>query len=81
MRYILGIVFALVVGGCTDAERAQIGSVGSEAHIECWSAGYKYYDGYSTGKVKTEQGSDGWFFQEKGTDSLIRVSGSCVIRN
>ena len=81
MRYMLGIVFALVLGGCTDAERAQIGAIGSEAHIECWSAGVKYYDGWSTGKIMSEKDSDGWFFVEKGSNDLIRVSGPCVIRN
>ena len=75
---LLGFLFLI---GCTDADRAQIGAVGSEAHIECWSAGVKYYDGYSTGKIRTEEQSDGWYFREKGTDNLIRVSGPCVIRN
>lgn len=81
MKYMLGVVLVLILGGCTDAERAQFQTIGSEAHIQCWSAGYKYYDGYSTGKVKTEEASDGWFFQEKGSDNLIRVSGPCIIRN
>jgi hypothetical protein len=67
--------------GCSDAERGKIGAIGHGAHIECWSAGIKYYEGESTGKVYTEKESDGWFFVEKGTDQLIRVSGPCVIRN
>lgn len=81
MRYILGIVFALVLGGCSDAERGKIEAIGQAGHIECWSAGIKYYEGYSTGKVMSEKETDGWFFVEKGSNQLIRVSGSCVIRN
>jgi hypothetical protein len=81
MRYILGIVFALLLGACSDAERGKIEAIGQGGHIECWSAGVKYYDGESTGKVMTEHETDGWFFVEKGSNQLIRVSGSCVIRN
>lgn len=80
MKYI-SILFALFLFGCSDAERAKIGAIGQPGHVECWSAGIKYYDGDSTGKIQTEQGTDGWFFEEKATGDLIRVSGPCVIRN
>lgn len=76
------IVGALIVlGGCTNSDIAQIESIGSSGHITCYSGGKVIYDGESTGKISTENGSDGWYFQEQGTDKLIRVSGQCVIRN
>jgi hypothetical protein len=81
VKYIISILFALVLGGCSDAERGKIEAIGHEAYIQCWSAGVKYYEGTSTGKVFTEKESDGWYFVEKGSNQLIRVSGPCVIRN
>ena len=81
MKYIVGMVFALILGGCSDAERGKLEAIGQSGHIECWSAGVRYYEGTSTGKIMTEHETDGWFFVEKGTDDLIRVSGACVIRN
>jgi hypothetical protein len=40
-----------------------------------------FYHGWSTGKVASESQSDGWFFQEKGSNDLIRVSGACLVCN
>jgi hypothetical protein len=53
---------------CSDAELAQWSALGEEGHIVC-----------SSGKIATEDGSDGWFF--KKTNRLVRVSGDCVITN
>lgn len=75
--FILGVIF---VTGCSDADRAKVASIGSEGHIECWSAGVKFYDGYSTGVIHTEEQTDGWYFEEKGTGQFVRISGPCVIR-
>ena len=80
MKRILLILCVLFVNGCSDADRAKIESIGSEGRIECWSAGVKYYDGYSTGVIHTEETSDGWYFKEKDTNEFVRISGSCVIR-
>jgi hypothetical protein len=74
-------VVALLLVGCTDAERAQLGAYGSPGHIICYSGGVKFYEGDSTGKISTESQSDGWYLKERGTNDLIRVSGACLIRN
>lgn len=39
------------------------------------------YKGRSTGKIETEEQSDGWFFKDAQDNKLVRVSGDCVIRN
>jgi hypothetical protein len=67
--------------GCTDAEWGQYQALGCPGHIVCYSAEKVTYDGWASGKIATESGSDGWFFVEAKTGDLIRVSGSCVIRN
>lgn len=67
--------------GWTDASRKQVLTIGSPAKVICYSGGKEIYNGNSTGKVQTESGSDGWYFEDKVTHELIRVSGDCVIRN
>jgi hypothetical protein len=37
------------------------------------------YEGRSTGKIKSEAQSDGYYFIEKGSGKLMEVSGNCVI--
>ena len=86
MKYILFLVLAIsttiaVTSGCSDATVAQYTSVGTPGHITCYSGGKVFYEGDSTGKISTEHSSDGWFFKEKSTGNLIRVSGACLIRN
>lgn len=79
---ILALVLAVFsFSGCADGARAKIMAIGSPGEISCYSGGELFYHGFSTGKIATETSSDGWYFMEKGTNNLIRVSGACVIRN
>lgn len=79
MRILLiGMLFLV---GCTDAEFSNITSIGSTAHITCYSGERVIYDGYSTGKVSTVTNSDGWQFKDSSTGKFMRVSGPCVIVN
>lgn len=80
-RFQLIVVLVMTLYGCTDASRAQLGSLGNPGTIECYSGGKAIYIGKSTGKIATEQGSDGWYFNDAATDRLVRVSGDCVIKN
>jgi hypothetical protein len=80
MRILLSSIILLVIG-CTDAKRSQLFSYGDPAEIICYSGGQVIYKGHSSGKVLTEEQSDGWFFKDAETGQLIRVSGDCVIRN
>ena len=84
MRFSLtlaAVASAVLLAGCTDAHMKQFSTIGSAADVVCYSGALEIYRGRSTGKVSTEKHSDGWFFEEAGTGKLIRVSGSCVIRN
>lgn len=78
---LLAVAAGLSLSGCTDADRARISALGTGGHITCYSGGVVIYKGDATGKIASESQSDGWYFKEKGTDSLVRVSGDCVIRN
>ena len=73
----MGLLVFLV--GCTDAKFAKFTNMGNQAQIECFSGGKQIYEGHSTGKVISEESSDGYFFKEKGTGKLKEVSGNCVI--
>ena len=81
MRKLLLIILAVSVSACTDAKLKQITTIGSAGHIVCYSGGKTIYEGDSTGKIATEQGSDGWFLEDANTHKLVRVSGDCVITN
>lgn len=80
-KALIAVVVALTLTACTDAKMKQLTTLGEPGEIVCYSGTLEIYKGKSTGKISTEQGSDGWYFQESGTGKLIRVSGACVIRN
>ena len=71
----------LALLACTDTERAAIKAIGEPGHITCYSGGQVIFDGDSTGKIETENQSDGWKFMDAKNNRLVRVSGDCVIRN
>lgn len=72
----------LLLASCSDATKAIGDAIGDPAEVTCFAAdGKVFYHGFSTGKVSTEDHSDGWYFMEKGTNDLVRISGSCLVRN
>ena len=84
VKNFVGIVVCIILLGlvsCTDAKMKQLTTIGNPGKIRCYSGGVIIYEGESTGKIATENQSDGWYFEEKGTGNLVRVSGDCVIRN
>ncbi len=72
-------VFALVMTGCTDARCSKVMSLGNAADVECYSGGKAIYSGRSTGKVSSEEGSDGYFFRDSKSGKLMEVSGDCRV--
>lgn len=75
------LVGLFMLAGCQAADRAQFYAYGDDAFITCYSGGNVIYEGWSDGKLKAEEHSGGWYFMEKGTAHLVRVSGDCVVRN
>ena len=78
IRYLL---CALVLWGCTDADRAGLWSYGEAGDVTCYSGGRAVYTGRSTGKIQSTQQSDGWEFKDAATGKFVRVSGDCVVTN
>lgn len=72
-------IAALFMSGCTDAERGRLTAFGSEFRVTLYSGGQAVRTWDSSGKVLTEKDSDGYYFVDKKTGNLIRVSGDVVV--
>lgn len=69
------VIFCLA---CTDAKKARIGSLGNEFKVElvnCDGSIAKTW--ISSGKVDSK--GNGYYFNEKGTDKLVQLTGSLII--
>lgn len=79
MRGLIALLAVVVISGCTDASRSQISSLGSKFKVTLYSGGEPVRSWTSTGKVLTEQESDGWYFTDADTGKLVRLSGDVVV--
>lgn len=74
------IIIALLFVGCTDADVAQLGGYNAEFKIELVNCdGSVTKEWISTGKVRTEKESDGYYFMDKSSGKLVRVTGNLII--
>ena len=70
----------LLFHACTDAKKAKFSGFGSKFQIEMLNCdGSVARTWISSGKVSSEQHSDGYYFMEEGTDRLIEVTGRLII--
>lgn len=76
---ILTITFLTLSMSCTDAGRAKIGGYGDKFKIEMYSGGQKVREWTSSGKVLSEEHSDGYYFNDTVTGKLTEISGDVVI--
>jgi hypothetical protein len=65
--------------GCSRAQQAEIGAWGQRRHIKQYSGGKLINEWYSTGLVKAEAESDGYYFEDEKTHTVVRVSGDIQI--
>lgn len=63
----------LILSGCTDAVQAKLGAFGNAGTIKCYSGNMVIYEGKSTGKISNSEQSDGYYFMEKGTNTLVEI--------
>lgn len=78
----VAVCVALMLGtvGCTDATMSKLGGYGSEFQVTLYAAdGSIIKEWTSSGKVKSEETSDGYYFMDKDTGRLIEVTGTLVI--
>lgn len=77
MRFLLlGLILGLA--GCTDARWSKLTQLGDAQQVKCYSGGVLIYEGISTGKVISEANSDGYYFRERATGSVVEISADCV---
>ena len=81
MKKLLFISFILFFAfSCSDAQKARREGRGSEFRIEMINCdGAVARSWISTGKVRSEQNSDGYYFMDKATGLLVEVTGSIII--
>lgn len=78
--FILGVIMFSVLS-CTDASQAKIGAFGDKFEIDLVNCdGTVTHSWVSTGKVGNNKDSDGYYFNDEKTGTLIEVSGNVIIR-
>lgn len=74
------VTCAMGAVGCTNSDMAQLRALGHDAKITLYSAtGNPIGEWHSTGKVRTEDQSDGYYFMNKADGKLIRITGTIII--
>ena len=73
------LVSLILIAGCTNAEKSRFNAYGKQHSVQLWSGGQRVQEWTSTGKVLSEENSDGYYFQDSETKRLVRVSGDLVI--
>jgi hypothetical protein len=77
-RYVLLCLLCSLIG-CTSAKQSQFAAYGHAHSIKLYSGGELIGQWTSDGKVLTEEHSDGYYFTDKKTRKLVRISGDVVI--
>jgi len=68
----------IAVSSCTDASRSKIGGYGNTYKVTV-IGGDTTMVFHSTGKVLSEDKSDGYYFTNEANGKLVEVSGNVVI--
>ena len=80
MKKLLGLLMLFTLLSCTDARRSKIGGYGDKFKIELVNCdGTVTHSWISSGKVLSEETSDGYFFNEDKTNTLIELTGNLII--
>lgn len=79
-KFLIVIAILASIAACRSSQMAQWGALGADQKVILYAAdGHVIREWTSDGKVSTESGSDGWFFRDRATGKLVRVSGTVVI--
>ncbi len=69
------LVAMLALASCTRADSTKVFSYGQKREVLQYSGGKLIYAGISSGKISSEDGSDGYYFVDDCTGKLEEVSG------
>ena len=73
------LLILLLLTGCYSAKRAKMLSSGRDHHIIQYSGGVKIGEWTSNGRVFSEEGGDGYYFEGKATGKVVEISGDIQI--
>lgn len=74
------IALSVATTSCTDAEQAKLGGYGDTFKVELVNCdGSVTRSWTSSGKVLSEAGSDGYYFNDATTGKLTEVTGNLII--
>lgn len=80
MKKVLILMVLFMGVSCSDAKRAKMFSFGDGRNVKCYSGGKVIYSGASTGQIRSEENSDGYYFKDtRGV--LVEVSGDCLLES
>jgi len=84
VRYLGATLFAVTLvwslSGCTDATRSKLMGYGSRFKVTLYACdGNVIREWISSGKVKSEETTDGYYFMDQASGRLIEVTGTLVI--
>jgi len=77
MKYLLLLSIVLTTS-CSDATKGSLLGLGKSRHVKCYSGGTVVYEGDTTGKIKNEQNSDGYYFTDS-SGMFVEIKADCVI--
>lgn len=82
MKKILSLlVIILIFSSCTDAKQAKLLGYGEDYKIEMLSSatGQVIKTYHSSGKVSSEETSDGYYFMDQATGELKEIAGGIIV--
>jgi len=75
---ITALILAFAMASCTDATMSKMGGYGDKFTVKVVSCD-TVITYHSTGKVISEEHSDGYYFTNAATGKLVEVSGNIII--
>lgn len=79
-KVFLLVILMITLISCRDSTVAQYAALGEDSKIELVNAdGSVTHTWISSGKVRTEEASDGYYFMDRATGKLVRVTGNLII--
>jgi hypothetical protein len=75
----LAIALVITLSSCTDAGKSKMFGFGNKFKVEVISGGQIVRTYTSTGKVLSEEQSDGYYFTDAATGKLVEVAGQVII--
>lgn len=73
------LLLTVLLCGCSDATLSSISALGKPHHIKQYSGGVLVGEWDSTGMVKNEPDSDGYYFEDRKTGKIVMISGDVQI--